>query len=62
MKPRPRLAAVVLTIPAVLATLTGMPSHVLAAACDNGATSLLNGGFESPGVPSGTYVIFDAAQ
>ena len=37
------------------------PLSALAATCGDGSESLGNGGFESPGVPAGTYNIFDAS-
>ena len=58
--PRRRLA-LVLAISATVAAIAGAPSVALAGGCGTGATSLGNGGFEDPGVPAGTYAIYDAA-
>jgi hypothetical protein len=54
-----RIVAVTALLPSILfgALLTASP---VAAAC--GGVALQNGGFETPGVPAGTYAQFDASQ
>jgi hypothetical protein len=62
MRLRTRHRAFLVATLAVLAAFAGSPASTLAAVCGGGATSLGNGGFESPGVAPDTYAIFDASQ
>ncbi len=56
------LVTTITLIPLLVASLWTTAGPVLAAPCDGSSSALQNGGFETPGVPAGTFQLLPAAS